>query len=400
MPDLRPSSGTARQVKRLTTGLQILALSFACGMAFAAGNELVRSWSRPAPAVQAGLDVASGGLPNLPLTTVSVVRVVQKAAPSVVEIDAITRGTGGGGGLLFPFFGFTPPSGGGESLGSGFVLTRSGYIATNEHVVDGAVRISVVVPGLPHPLPARLVGADWQSDLAVLKVNPPRPLRPLPLDLSPVQVGEPVVAIGNPYGLQNTVTEGVISAVGRPLTIGNRPYSNLLQTSAAINPGNSGGPLLDMLGRVVGINTAVSAQGTGIGFAIPADRAEKILLELMRQGYVAHAFLGVGVTDLSPLDALSDGLPSPVGAQVVEVYAGSPAAAAGLSPGDVILAVNGHQVPNVAGLVRLMDGLHPGQRATLLVLTGSGTAQVTLTLAREPRQLGAASRDLYGATPV
>jgi len=127
----------------------------------------------------------------------------------------------------------------------------------------------------------------------------------------------------------------------------------------------------------------VSAQGTGIGFAIPADRAEKILLELMRQGYVAHAFLGVGVTDLSPLDALSDGLPSPVGAQVVEVYAGSPAAAAGLSPGDVILAVNGHQVANVAGLVRLMDGRPPGQRATLLVLTGSGTAQVTLTLARE-----------------
>lgn len=377
-------------------------LFFCLGAAFAGGEAVVHTLR---PATASKLPVTAAGIPDFPLSTLSVAHVVQRAAPSVVEVDAIQGGSFTGAptvpGFPFPFpFGNAGPSAPQESLGSGFVLTATGYIATNEHVINGAQKISVIVPGIKGPLIASLVGADWQADLAVIKVNPPHPLTPLTMNTRPVIVGEPVVAIGNPYGLDNTVTEGVISAVGRPLTIGNRPYTNLLQTSAAINPGNSGGPLLDMLGRVVGINTAVSSRGTGIGFAIPADRARRILETLIHRGTVSNAFLGVGTQDINPFTALEDGLSSTQGVEIAEVYTGTAAAQAGLAPGDIILAVDGRPVADVADLVSDLEAMKPGQTASFTVLAPGGSRTVTVRLGTEPRQFSSQSTDLYGATPL
>jgi len=224
-----------------------------------------------------------------------VANIISSASPAVVKIDTVsTSGAGRDPFFNDPFFRqfFGGPFGlraqprEVHGLGSGFVASEDGYILTNEHVISGATKITATIQGFDNPLPAQVVGADYDLDLAVLKVNAGRPLPVLKCgDSEKVRVGNWVVAIGSPFGLEHTVTVGVISAKVRPVQVENRSYKNLLQTDAKINPGNSGGPLLNLAGEVIGINTAV-AQAQGIGFAIPVNTAKEVIADLVNKGKV------------------------------------------------------------------------------------------------------------------
>jgi len=325
----------------------------------------------PAGDVSASSQTAASG--NQVMTADLISNIARRAEPAVVSVTATIPGQTESNG----FFAFqTPPQ---TSLGSGFLISPDGYILTNDHVIDGASRIQVNVNGFSRPFTAKVVGASFALDLAVVKINAPRPLPSLPLGNSnQIRVGEWDIAIGNPYGLSNTLTVGVISAEGRPLTIGNRNYQDLLQTDAPINPGNSGGPLLNLAGQVIGINTAVNASGQGLGFAIPINTARQVLEDLITKGYVPHPWLGVQVTTPT----------SGMGALVAGIMPSSPAAAAGLTGGDVIEAVNGTAVTGPQDLVSIISSLQVGETIHLKVKTASGTTEtVTVKLAQEPNNL-------------
>ncbi len=272
--------------------------------------------------------------------------VVQRVSPAVVKIVAtVPQQLSISSSPFFnPFFGslFGSPSQTqvATDIGSGFFFNSHGYLLTNDHVIQGATRVQVDVPGYRKPLPATVIGTDHASDLAVLRVHLNKPAAVLTFGNSTATpVGAWAIAIGNPYNLYHTVTVGVISAKGRPLTIGNRQYRNLLQTSAAINPGNSGGPLLNLAGQVVGINTAVESQGQGIGFAIPTTTVEQILPQLMK-ARAPRPWIGAYIATDSPAMAAAYNLAIARGVVITEVDPQSPAAAAGLSAGDVITRVN------------------------------------------------------------
>ncbi|HUP49817.1 MAG TPA: trypsin-like peptidase domain-containing protein [Thermoanaerobaculia bacterium] len=245
----------------------------------------------------------------------------------------------------FGLFGGRERSYSSQSLGSGLVWSPDGIIVTNNHVIEGASRITVNFNDGTR-LPATLIGVDPDSDLAVLRVEA-KELISAPIGTSSdLMSGETVVAVGNPFGLSGTVTTGVVSAVGRsvPSPEKGRTYTDFIQTDASINPGNSGGPLLNIEGRVIGINVAIHAQAQGIGFAIPVDRARKVIEDLLRYGAVHSAWIGAVTATLTPEEARRHDLRVPRGALVVRVFRGSPAEAAGLRIGDVITAVNGRPV--------------------------------------------------------
>jgi serine protease Do len=335
---------------------------------------------------------------TLPLGPDTIAQVAQRASPAVVQITA-TIPTSSVSTPLFNLFGNSPFGFGlpfpnqtqyETAIGSGFFFNSQGYILTNDHVINRATRIEVTVPGYKNPFPATVVGADYETDLAVLKINPPKPVPVLPLGNSnATPVGAWVVAIGNPYGLSHTVTEGVISAKGRPLTIGNRHYRNLLQTSAAINPGNSGGPLLNLAGQVIGINTAV-ATGTqsepaqGIGFAIPTSTVDQILPQLMAHGRVIRPWLGVFIVTDTPSLAAAYQLPTSHGVVVASVEPGSPAAQAGIQSGDVITAFDGTPVTSASGLQNLVHATHPGQVVSVTLNRNGHVMTVSVTVGTEP----------------
>jgi serine protease Do len=336
---------------------------------------------------------------TLPIGPNTIADVAQRASRAVVKITATVVVQQSANPLFNQFFSSIfgnspfglPPLPTGPvyqtetSLGSGFIFNRAGYILTNDHVIQGARNIQVTVMGYPKPFPATVVGSDYATDLAVLKINAPAPLPVLPLGNSnQTPVGAWVVAIGNPYGLSDTVTEGVISAKGRPLTIGQRQYRNLLQTSAAINPGNSGGPLLNLAGQVVGINTAVAEQAQGIGFAIPTSTVDQILPQLMAHGRVIRPWLGVFITSDTAALAKQYQLPVTTGVIVADVVPNSPAAHAGLVSGDVITAVNGHTLSSAAALVRVVHSTRPGSRLTLTVNHHGTVKTVTVIVGTEP----------------
>src|SRR6266542_2754014 len=232
-----------------------------------------------------------------------------------------------------------------QSLGSGFVWSNDGIVVTNNHVVEGASSISVNFND-GSKLPAKLIGVDPDSDVAVLRVDA-KNLAAAPIGASSdLMIGESVVAVGNPFGLSGTVTTGVVSALGRsvPSKEQGRTFTDFIQTDASINPGNSGGPLLNIEGKVIGINTAIYANAQGIGFAIPVDRARKVIQDLLRYGQVRNAWIGAVTSTLTPEEAKRIGATARSGALVSRVFSGSPAAAAGLQQGDVITAVEGHGV--------------------------------------------------------
>ena len=299
-----------------------------------------------------------------------VVRAVRKASPAVVNIstEIVTRGSPFGG--LNPFFeeffrDFFGDLPGIEqhtrSLGSGVIIRPDGTILTNEHVIANATRITVTrVTGEEYE--ARVVGADSQTDLAVLKVDASEPLPYLEMGRSDdLMIGETVIAIGNPFGLSHTVTTGVVSALNRTIRGANdRVYTDFIQTDASINPGNSGGPLLNILGELVGINTAIYQKAEGIGFAIPIDKAKRIVENLITYGKVHRAWLGVHVQDLTPDLARYFGVSS--GVVVTRVFAGSPADEAGLRRGDVLVALDGRRIDDRETFFERLAGYTAGSR--------------------------------------
>ncbi|HKS23854.1 MAG TPA: trypsin-like peptidase domain-containing protein [Thermoanaerobaculia bacterium] len=276
-----------------------------------------------------------------------------------------------------------------QSLGSGFIWSSDGTIVTNNHVVEGASSITVNFND-GSKLPAKLIGVDPDSDVAVLRVSA-KNLATAPIGTSSdLMIGESVVAVGNPFGLSGSVTTGVVSALGRsvPSKEQGRTFTDFIQTDASINPGNSGGPLLNIEGKVIGINTAIYANAQGIGFAIPVDRAKKVVQDILRYGQVRNAWIGAATSTLTPEEAKRTGVQARSGALVSRVFAGSPAAAAGLQQGDVITAVEGHAVDSRESFSTLTATAAPGQAIALTVVRGGGTRTVSVRAAEPPRDLG------------
>jgi len=283
------------------------------------------------------------------------------------------------------FFGGQPAPRTARSLGSGFVLTADGYIATNAHVVANASRVTVRLADKKE-YTAKIVGVDEKTDVALIKIEPAAPLQPVELgDSGNLEVGEWVMAIGSPFGLEQTVTVGVVSAKARVLGAG--PYDDFIQTDAAINPGNSGGPLVDGEGRVVGINTAISSRSggnEGVGFAIPVGLAKNVLDQLRANGHVERGWLGVGIQEVTPELASSFDLTDASGALVASIAPGGPAERAGLERGDVIVEFDGRPIADSHQLPALVAETQVGSQARLTVLRAGGRETLEVTIANLP----------------
>jgi serine protease Do len=369
--------------------LAILALSVGTGCQ---GSAAAASPPEPNPQTAAPFAVP----PVLPGTP-DIATLAARVKPSVVNITTVqavkvphmeTPDLG----ELFPFFNGGPrrgPGGGGsrggddvvkqQALGSGFIVDDQGHVITNTHVVDGANVVTVKLAD-DREFKAKVVGKDTRLDVAVLALeNAPRDLPVASLGESDAtRVGEYVVAIGNPFGLGNTVTMGIVSAKGR--SIGAGPYDDFIQTDASINPGNSGGPLFNLRGQVVGINTAINPQGKGIGFAIPIDAVKKELSELVSTGHVSRGQLGVVIQGMDEDLAKAVGLDRAHGALVEQVEPGSGAEKAGIKSGDVIVAVDGQNVTHSEDLPRMIAPHHPGSQVKLGILRDRKNRDLTVTL--------------------
>jgi S1-C subfamily serine protease len=357
----------------LTVSVSLLALSGAAYL----GTATVRQWSQPTSAYAAPLSdqldqVISGNtIPNL----------VARANPAVVEItDTAPAPSSTGSGTTSA-----------EYLGSGFIISSSGYIVTNDHVINQAKDIRVKLVGTPLPVTAKVVGADYDLDLAVLKVSVHRSLPTLSLaTYRSIRVGQYAVAIGNPEALSHSVTLGIISAEDRAIQAGNsagtqvRQYYNMLQTDAAINPGNSGGPLLNLAGQVVGVNTAVSTEGEGLGFAIPVSTLRHALPYLEAGKTVPEPYLGVAITDTTQAQAAHLHMQADMGAYVDEVMAKSPAALAGVKVGEVITKFNGTPIYEDTDLLNAVQSTVPGEKVSLTVWNATGAHVLHVTMRQMP----------------
>jgi serine protease DegQ len=319
----------------------------------------------------------------------SFAQAVRRAAPAVVSITAskttLRRTTGAGAQAWQRDFFAGARNQTQTGLGSGVLVSADGYLLTNQHVVDGADDIEVTLSD-GRSASATVVGTDADSDLALLKVS----LDDLPVipfgDIRNVAVGDPVLAIGNPFNVGETVTSGIVSALDRN-QLGLSTIENFIQTDAAINPGNSGGALVDAEGRLVGINTAIfsrSGGSMGIGFAIPVDIAREVMDALIRDGQVTRGWIGVQPRDLTPEFADSFQLPVREGVLVTGVLRDGPAAQAGLKPGDVVTAIGGVKISNTAQLLRAVGALKPPSSAVLAVQRGSDAMTLSVPVARRP----------------
>ena len=354
--------------------------------------------------VLAGL---AGLLPALPasakesdfLIPASFTEIAEAVKPSVVNIS--TEKTVKGGGRVFEHF-FGSPFGGGDknfedffgpfmrnnpapdykqrSLGSGFIIDEAGYIVTNNHVVEDADSIKVKLVG-GDEYDAEVVGRDPNTDLALIKISGSGNLKALPLgDSEKLKVGSWVTAIGSPFGLEQTVTAGIVSAKGR--IIGSGPYDDFIQTDASINPGNSGGPLVSMDGKVVGINTAIIARGQGIGFAIPINMAKGIILQLKENGEVTRGWLGVGIQELTPELAGYYNIKVQKGVLVTHVYEGDPAALGGIQPNDVIISIDGKPVKTPKELSMEIANSAVGKKTRVELIRDGNKKTVFVTLSK------------------
>ncbi len=265
-----------------------------------------------------------------------------------------------------------------RGLGTGFIIDPVGHVVTNAHVVEDAAQVRVKLAD-EREFDAKVKGKDDRLDIAVLELQGAKDLPSISLGSSDrLRVGEYVVAIGNPFGLGNTVTMGIVSAKSR--AIGAGPYDDFIQTDASINPGNSGGPLFNLEGQVVGINTAISAQGRGIGFAIPIDAVREVLPQLLASGHVARGRLGVLIQAIDSPLAKALGLDHAKGALIGEVEQGGPAEKAGIRSGDVILAVDHTEIAHAQELPRLVARHQPGSRVTLTLRRDKSTRDTAVTL--------------------
>ena len=282
----------------------------------------------------------------------------------------------------------------GEGLGSAFVFDPNGLILTNNHVIEGASEIRVIFGHKPE-VAATVVGRDPPTDVAVIRVEE-QGLPYVPLgDSDALRVGDWVVAIGNPFGLSHTVSAGIVSAKGRTNQdvkgLDETGYYDFLQTDASINPGNSGGPLLDVQGRVVGINTAIRAQANSIGFAVPINMVKELLPRLLKDGRIQRSAIGVHVSSVQPEDAKRLGLPNPSGALLRVVIPGGPADRAGLRPDDVVVGLEGQPIPGPDRLRWLTSLAGVGRTVTLRVIRGGRTFDLKVhleELTREPERPG------------
>ncbi|MDR1968334.1 MAG: trypsin-like peptidase domain-containing protein [Burkholderiaceae bacterium] len=335
---------------------------------------------RTAPMAAASASAAPGSMNSA----------VRKAAPAVVSINTSTiqRHPDSNDPWFDFFFGEQDPQQQQQTgLGSGVIISAEGYVLTNNHVISGADEIEVVLPDARRSS-AKVIGTDPETDLAVLKIG----LDKLPVmtlgNSDALQVGDRVLAIGNPFGVGQTVTSGIVSALERS-QLGINTFENFIQTDAAINPGNSGGALIDTSGSLMGINTAIYSRSgggsLGIGFAIPVSTARQVLQSIVKNGQVVRGWIGIESNELTPELAQTFGIRTPAGVMITGVLNTGPAAAAGIRPGDVITQIDGQPVHTVSALQTHIAALTPGQSAPFILERRGQTVQVSVTPGQRPR---------------
>ena len=385
------------------------ATALALVLAGALGAKLIDT--SPAIAATAPITAGQAIAPLAPLNQpASFADLVERVAPAVVSVKVegkieMTAADSEQMRRFFEQFGLPVPKDApqegderkSEAMGSGFIIDGAGYIVTNNHVIDGADKISITLND-GRELDAKLIGADPGTDIALLKVESSTPLPFVPFgDDSKLRPGDWVVAVGNPFGLGGTVTAGIVSARGR--NIGAGPYTDYLQIDAPINRGNSGGPAFNTAGEVVGVNSAIytpSGGSVGIGFAVPAATVTKVVAQLRDHGSVTRGWLGVQIQPVDDETAQAVGLPEAKGALVSMVTEGSPAAAAGFKSGDVVLKANGTDLKDNRALARFVAELTVGQTATFEVWRDNANLTLTATIAaRDEDKIRAA----VGAAP-
>ncbi|MBX5451676.1 S1C family serine protease, partial [Thermogemmatispora sp.] len=368
-PAAPPRRGSAFRAVVITL---ILAVLFG-GLMFAAGWQFGNANGVSSATLQTGSNSSSSTTKVVTTDEQAREAAIAKVQPAVVQINVSTAS-------------------GASGIGSGVIIDKRGYIVTNYHVVESAQQIEVVMADGTH-LTAQVAGTDPADDLAVIKINPPSNITVATLgDSSKLQVGQEVLAIGNPLGETQTVTHGIISALGRTVSEegqGSAVIANAIQTDAPINPGNSGGALVDLSGNVIGIPTVAAIDpefntpANGVGFAIPSNRVRFIAQQIIATGQVTHtgrAALGVRVASVTPQLAAQDNLPVDYGSLIVSVTANGPAARAGLRAGDIIVAIDGQKVTDNQTLSDILVNKSPGQTAKVTVYRGNQQLTVTVTL--------------------
>jgi S1-C subfamily serine protease len=382
-------------------GLVVAALGW---VVIAAG--LVHASSEDEPTVSALTPAPVNAKEDGDGTTVA--QIYRSESPGVAFISAQQRPQSS------PLDLFGAPEGGGTATGSGFVIDTEGHILTNSHVVAGAQSIQVKLGSSENSYDAEVVGRDPATDLALLKIDASSSeLHPLPLgDSSSVQVGDPVVAIGNPFGLDQTATTGIVSALQRQIEAPNGfAISNVIQTDASINPGNSGGPLINSSGEVIGITSQIETGGgsgsVGIGFAVPSNTARQVVSQLQEDGEVEHAYLGISGTTITPEVADALNLPVDTGVLVEQAVNGGPAEEAGLRGGstaatidgtslrlggDIITEIDGRRITSMDQVVNIVNGSKPGDTLEITARRGGDTITETVTLSDRPSSAASLAR--------
>ncbi len=349
------------------------AILFVLALTFGAAS----SWAKP----------ADEGLALLEAFENVLVDIADRVKPAVVNISPVSQSASGPA-TPRRSPGQRPPNA--PSSGSGVIIDPSGYIVTNNHVVGDADEVDVRFSDKSH-MTGKVVGRDPDTDLAVVKVEPERKMPSVPLGNSKeVRVGQLVMAVGNPFGLDRTVTIGVVSGLGRE-NVNLSRYENFIQTDASINPGNSGGPLFNLKGEVIGINTAIINFAQGIGFAIPSSIVQQVMPQLIKEGRVTRGWLGVGIQELTDDLASKFGVDPQRGVLVNEVFEGDPAARAGIQPGDIIIKVDGSVVETPSTLARIIAGFVPGHKAEVEVLRDGKRRKFKVQLAEKKEEAVRAS---------
>ncbi len=394
-----------KNIRQRITGIRFIAPALAA--TFAIGGAIGFASHRPPQSLIPAAS-ASSGINGVAPLTMSFAPIVKNAQPAVVSIAStkVVKISGDEGlsplfddPMFRQFFGDGSQNRSGkpreqreQGLGSGVIVAPDGYILTNNHVIDGAKEIKVYTSD-KRELKARVIGADPKTDIAVVKVEA-KDLPTLPFaDSSQAQVGDIVLAIGNPFGVGQTVTMGIISATGRG-NLGIEDYEDFIQTDAAINPGNSGGALINASGQLIGINTAILSRAggnQGVGFAVPANLARAVMNQLLKSGKVVRGYLGVSIQPVTPEIAKAFNLPDARGALVGEVTPDGPAARAGLAQGDVIVELNGVRVDDSRDLRLKVSQLAPGSAIRLKLLRDGNPREVNITLDELPNEKEAAS---------